>query len=128
MGRVFIGITVFLFIMAGCQTNDIEKVVNKHGSLQNIEGLMTFVKNVNSKIEDEINYITYGEEGQLRVRTLIFDGEQINVFHSVDGEFVEEYNCKNIVLETNIEVEKYILIQCTGDYNGDVELLSVYLE
>lgn len=125
MGRTFWGIILVLFIMAGCQTNDIEEVVNKHGNLQNIEGLNTFVNNVNNKIEGEINYVEYGEEGQRGVRTLTFVGEQINVSHSVDGKFIEEYKCKDIVLETNISVEKYTMRQCTGDFNGDTELLSV---
>ncbi|MGB2991047.1 MAG: hypothetical protein WBB47_00295 [Paenisporosarcina sp.] len=74
-----------------------------------------------NKIEDEIDYVVYGEEGQRGVRTLTFDGKQMNVSHSVDGKFIEEFNCKDIMFETKIEVDKYILSQCTGDF----ELLSV---
>jgi hypothetical protein len=125
MWRTFGGLILVLFIMAGCQTNDIEEVINKHGDFENIEGLNTFVDNVDNKIEDKINYVEFGEEGQRGVRTLTFEGEQINVSHSVDGKFVEEYKCKDIVLETNLHEKKYTMKQCTGDLNGDTELLSV---
>lgn len=93
---------------------DIDEVVNKHGNLQNIEGLNTFAENVNNKIEGEINYVEYGEEGQNGVRTLTFEGEEINVSRSVDGKFIEEYRYKDIVLEKNISIEIYTMRQCTG--------------
>jgi hypothetical protein len=32
--------------------------------------------------------------------TLMFDGKQINVSHSVDGDFIEEYYCKKILVES----------------------------
>ncbi|WP_019413095.1 hypothetical protein [Paenisporosarcina sp. TG20] len=47
MGRFFIIITaLLLFVIAGCQSNNIEEVVNKHNDIQNIEGLNTFVEKV----------------------------------------------------------------------------------
>jgi len=78
-----------------------------------------------NKIEDEIDYVDYGKEGQRGVRKLIFDGKQINVSPSLDGKFIEECNFQDIMFEIKIEVDKYILSQCTGDYNTDFELLSV---
>ena len=125
MMRAFIGITVTLFVITGCQSNKhIEEVVNNHNDIQNLEGLNKFVENVNKQNQAEINYVQYGIEGQRGVKTLTFDGEKINVSHSVDGDFIEEYNCKNIVIKTEKDVNKYMLSQCTGDFNGDFELLT----
>lgn len=56
---------------------------------------------------------------------MTFDGKQINVSHSVEGKFIEKFECNDIGLESNKEVNKYILSQCTGDYIGDFEFLSV---
>ena len=85
----------------------------------------TFVKNVENQNEAIINYIQYGTEGQRGVRTLTFNGEQINVSHIVDGDFIEEYNCKKVIVETKEEIQKYILSECTGNFIGDFELLSI---
>ena len=126
MMRAFTGITVILFVITGCQSNKhIEEVVNNHSEIQNLEGLNNFVENVNKQNQAEINYVQYGIEGQRGVKTLTFDGEKINVSHSVDGDFIEEYNCKNIVIESEEDVNKYTLSQCTGDFNGDFELLTI---
>ncbi|MGG0178689.1 DUF4362 domain-containing protein [Gottfriedia acidiceleris] len=128
--RVLIGITLLLFVIAGCQSknkniSNTQEVVNKHNEIENIEGLNSFVDNVNNQKETEINYVQYGIEGQRGVRTLTFNGEQINVSHSVDGKFIEKYNCKNIIVKIEKEVKYYVLSQCTGNFNGDLELLSV---
>lgn len=114
-----------LLLMAGCQSNNIEEVINTHSDIQNLEGLNRFVANVKNQNESEINYIQYGIEGQRGVRTLTFNGEQIDVSLSVDGDFIEEYNCQKIIVKTEEEIKKYILSECRGNYNGDLELLSV---
>lgn len=127
MWRVFIGIIFLFFVIAGCQSNknnNIEEVVNKHNDIQNLEGLNRFVDNVNKQNKAKINYVEYGIEGQRGVKTLTFNGEKINVSHSVDGEFIEESNCKNIIVEKDV-IKKYILSKCTGDFKGDFELLSI---
>lgn len=114
------------FALVGCsQVPKIEEVVNDHNDIQNLEGLDRFVMNVENQNEATINYIQYGIEGQRGVRTLTFDGEQINVSHSVDGDFIEEYNCKKVIVETEEEIQNYILSECTGDFVGDFELLSI---
>lgn len=115
---------VFEFVQKG-QSHNFEEVVNNHNDIQNFDGLDRFVKNVRNQNEAKINYIQYGTEGQRGARTLTFDGEQINVSHSVDGNFVEEYNCKKIIVETEDEIKNYILSECTGSFNGDFELLSI---
>lgn len=107
------------------QSHNIEEVVNDNNDIQNLEGIDRFVKNVENQNEAIINYIQYGTEGQRGVRTLTFDGEQINVSHIVDGDFIEEYNCKKVIVETEEEIQKYILSQCTGNFIGDFELLSI---
>ncbi|QUG41955.1 DUF4362 domain-containing protein [Psychrobacillus sp. INOP01] len=113
-----------LFVNKG-QSYNIEEVVNDHYDIQNLEGLDRFVKNVENQKEAIINYIQYGIEGQRGVRTLSFDGEQINVSHSVNGDFIEEYNCKKVLVEIEEEIQKYILSECTGNFIGDFELLSI---
>ena len=116
---------VLVFLITGCQSNNIEEVVNIHGDIQNLEGLNEFIENVNNQNEAEINYVQYGTEGQRGVKILTFDGEQINVSFSTDGDFVEKYNCQKVKVETKEEINKYILSECTGNFNGDSELLSV---
>lgn len=116
---------ILLLLLAGCQPNDIEEVINTHSDIQNLEGLNRFVENVKNQNESEINYVQYGIEGQRGVRTLTFDGEQINVSLSVDGDFIEEYYCNKIIVEAEEDIKKYILSECKGNYNGDIELLSV---
>ena len=126
MMRTFIGIILILFVITGCQSNEnIEEVVNKHNDIQNLDGINKFVDNVNKQNQAKINYVQYGIEGQRGVKVLTFDGDKINVSHSVDGDFIEEYNCNDIIFETEKDVNKYILSQCTGDFNGDFELLTV---
>jgi hypothetical protein len=128
----FIGVVaLFFLVVTGCQTNNspqnnINEVVHKHGSLKNLKGLNAFVENVKKQTKDEINFVQYGIEGQRGVKTLTYNGEQIKVSHSVDGDFVEKYNCKKIIVKNEKGVmDKYILVGCTGDFNGDYELLSV---
>jgi len=138
MWRFLIGILLFILIISGCKSNNIDEdvneqndkksnieVVSKHGHIQNLDALNTFVENVKNQIKSEINYVRYGEEGQRGVLTLTFNGENINVFHEVDGNFIEEYKCKDVIVETNDDVKKYILIQCSGDFEGDFELLEI---
>lgn len=114
------------FALVGCsQETKIEEVENRHNDIQNLEGLDRFVMDVENQNEAIINYIQYGIEGQRGVRTLTFDGEQISVSHSVDGDFIEEFNCEKIIVETEEEIQKYILSECTGNFIGDFELLSI---
>jgi hypothetical protein len=125
MRHVFVGITLLVLVITGCQSNNnIEEVINNHNDIQNLEGLKKFAENVNNQNQAKINYVQYGIEGQRGVRTLTFNGEKINVSHSVDGDFIEEFNCNDFIVKTEEDVNKYILSQCTGDFNGDFELLS----
>ena len=138
MWRFLIGIILFILLISGCQSNNIDEdvneqndkkstieVVSKHGYIQNLDALNTFVENVKNQIKSEINYVRYGIEGQRGVMTLTFNGDNINVFHEVDGNFIEEYKCKDVIAETKDDIKKYILINCSGDFEGDFELLEV---
>lgn len=136
MWRFLMGFTLFILLISGCQSYNIDEddqndkksiveVVSKHGHIQNLDALNTFVENVKNQIKSKINYVRYGIEGQRGVMTLTFNGENISVFHEVDGNFIEEYTCKDVIVETNDDVKKYILIQCLGDFEGDFELLDV---
>ncbi|MFS0781224.1 DUF4362 domain-containing protein [Bacillus sp. 1P06AnD] len=117
-----------LLVMAGCQFNKNEEVVDNHGDIQNIESLDRFVENVKNQKEDQIDFVQYGIEGQRMVRTLTFDGEKMTASSSVDGDFIQEYSCGNILVETNKKTKKYILSDCSGSFNGNFELLSVQLQ
>jgi hypothetical protein len=136
MWRIFTGISLCIFFIVGCQPNNTDEVgkeqkdsendiVNKQGIIKNLEGLEAFIEKVNNHEESEINYVQYGEEGQRGVMTLTSNTESINVSHNVDGQFIEEYNCENLIIVTEEEVDKYILNQCTGDFVGDFELFSI---
>ncbi|WP_102272286.1 DUF4362 domain-containing protein [Cytobacillus massiliigabonensis] len=140
MKRVFVLFIILSFALLGCtqeptteteldlnenKLNEIEEVENDHNDIKNLEGLDRFVKNVENQNEAKINYIQYGTEGQRGVRTLSFDGERINVSHSVDGDFIEEYNCQRLTIETEKDKKQYILSECRGSFNGDFELLSI---
>ncbi|WP_253896265.1 DUF4362 domain-containing protein [Solibacillus sp. R5-41] len=115
------------FALVGCsqEPKKVEEVINNHNDIQNLGGLDRFVKNVENQNEAKVKYIQYGIEGQRGVMTLTFDGVQVNVSHSVDGDFVSEYNCKKVIVETEEETQKYILSECTGNFIGDFELLSI---
>jgi hypothetical protein len=131
---IIFGILLLLVVITGCQTisptdnptdNRIEEVENKHGDIKNLERLEAFVNNVKNQSIDKINFIEYGIEGQKGKRTLNYIGNQIKISHSVDGEFIEEYSCKSISVEQAYGEEKYTLVDCKGNFNGDFELLSV---
>ena len=151
MGRIFIGITFIIFIVSGCQPdeigevliiehdeikdNNIEEVLNDHNNIKNLDGLNTFVENVNNQKEAVINYVQYGTERQRGIRTLTSENGNVSVIHSVDGEFIEDLKqdierySKGAVLSSS-EVEKsleefetFIEIE-TDDYTYDNNLVA----
>lgn len=122
MGRLFVLFVVLCFALFGCAQ---EKVVNNHNDIKNIEGLDNFFEKVENQSEAKITYIRYGIEGQEGVTTLTFDGERLHVSFSVDGKFIHEYNCQGAKIEIEKDRKNYILSECSGDFNGDAELLSI---
>jgi hypothetical protein len=124
-GKISVIIMLTLLLMTGCQSNNKNEVVNEHSDIQNIERLNRFIEKVNKKKSDEINYIQYGIEGQRGETTLTFNGERINVSFSVDGDLIDEFNCKDIIIETSEKGQKYVLSECTGTIDDNYELLSV---
>lgn len=120
---------LILLLITGCQgdknsKNNIEEVVNEHGNISNLYGLDTFVEKVNNQTKAEINVVSYGIEGQRLVETLSYNGDDIGVSRSVDEEFVEKYQCEDIVVEKVNQNKDYILKQCTGNFEGDTVILS----
>lgn len=59
MRHVFVGITLLLFVVSGCQSNNnIDEVINNYNDIQNLEGLNKFVENVNNnQNQAKINYV-----------------------------------------------------------------------
>lgn len=118
-----------LFINACDETINVRKqhadeVVNIHGEITNIEALNAFIEQVNYHRKAKVKYVRYGIEGQRGVMTLSFEDKELNVSHSVDGKFIEDFKCKNIKIEKTDTTNKYILNQCTGDFEVDHELFS----
>ncbi|WP_433747601.1 DUF4362 domain-containing protein [Falsibacillus pallidus] len=101
------------------------EVVNTHGNIENLKRLDLFVENARNNINDQIDYVQYGIEGQKGIRSLTYGDGQLKVEHHVDGEFVESYSCKNIQMEEAEKEMKYTLTGCTGSFQGDFELLRV---
>jgi uncharacterized protein YcfL len=97
-----IGMVLFLFFGTGCQEiqmNNGARVVNKHGSIKNIEALNTFVSHVESQKNTKINIISYGIEGQKLLEKITFYGDHLNVHLSVDNILLENTNVKILLLK-----------------------------
>ncbi|WP_201715652.1 DUF4362 domain-containing protein [Rossellomorea arthrocnemi] len=107
---------------------DIEEVENKHGNIRNLDGLNTFINNMKNEVKSNLDVISYGIEGQKVTETITFNGENVNVYRSVDGEFIEEFQCKDLVKEESLQGKEYVLKQCTGHFMGETVLLSAPIE
>lgn len=121
----YVCLVFLMFVIAGCQSNNIGEIVNKHGNIDNIELLNTFVKNVDNGNKSELTYISYGIDGQRGVKTITYNGEIIKVSFLVDGKPISEYECNDIKINTEKEGKKYMFAQCTGDAEGNVELVTI---
>ena len=106
----------------------IDEVENKHGDIGNLNGLNMFIENMKSGVKSKIDVISYGIEGQRGVDTLTFNGSDVNVYRTVDDEFIEEFQCSNLVKEESPQKNEYILKQCTGHFTGETVLLSAPIE
>ncbi|MCE4047346.1 MULTISPECIES: DUF4362 domain-containing protein [Bacillaceae] len=119
MRRATIGLLLLLYMMSGCQQYGIknigvEQVVDNHNQIENLDGLNRFIDKVKKGKEAKVNFVSYGIEGQRMVERLIFNGKQINISASVDGDSLEEYMCKDIFMKVEETEKKYILSECTG--------------
>lgn len=115
MNRLIRGI-LLVFILSGCQPNDIPEVLNESGTIINLDNLDAFGANINKGIESQINYVMIGEgEGERDVWKLSYKDDSIDVQLRVDGEFKKEFKCKGIEFSSEKENDKYILKGCTGD-------------
>lgn len=130
-----LGLAVFSLLLFGCQqTENIPEnafgneetaaVVNSHGNLENLRELREFTEKVKDKETDAIDYVEFGEEGQRGVKTLTTTDGVVEVSHFVDDKFIEEFRCEDLIVNTEEKTESYTLIACSGDFNGDFELLS----
>lgn len=125
MNRLISGI-LLVFILSGCQSNDIPEVLNENGTIINLDNLDAFVANISKGIESQINYVMIGEgEGERDVWKLSYKDDSINVQLRVDGIFKKEFNCKGIEFSSEKENDKYILKGCTGDVSEDFGIVVV---
>ncbi|WP_186725614.1 DUF4362 domain-containing protein [Planomicrobium sp. CPCC 101110] len=131
-----LGCATFSLLLFGCQqientpekgigNEDTADVVNSHGDLKNLRELREFAEKVKDKETDAIDYVEFGEEGQRGLKTLTTTDGMVEISHFADDRFIEEFRCEDLIVETEGKTERYTLIACAGDFNGDLELLSV---
>ncbi|WP_226669664.1 DUF4362 domain-containing protein [Metabacillus litoralis] len=99
MKQILVFTAILLFILSGCQSNEInqgdespfttkqnnipeyvqspEDVVNMHGDITSIDKFFAFIENVNLGFEDKTRVVTYTEEGDPMLHDLKYDGEVI---------------------------------------------------
>ncbi len=121
-------IILFLFIvllLSACDDNgNVKETLNEHGQIKNINALESFIINFNNNKQDQVNYVALTEEGKRLVWALKFQDDVIMVEFSRDKKVSEEYKCENIEVSSEEDIERYTLIDCSGDISGDYELLA----
>lgn len=111
-------------ILAACQSNEVAQVINRHGDFENLENLNLFLENVQAGTPDQLHYISYGEEGEEITSKLVFDGDKINHSLHVGWRTIEEYECETAEQQGFEETISFYLRNCSGDFEGDYELIS----
>ncbi|OCA88095.1 hypothetical protein A8F94_09760 [Bacillus sp. FJAT-27225] len=117
-------ICTIVIVLGGCDLF-VSKVVNNHGTYENLLALDEFAADVEKGQNAELRFIEYGVEGQEGVRKLKYNKDSgINVHFSVDGEEISTYMCEGIKIDADDFAKRYILTNCSG--RGDQELLVLY--
>lgn len=124
MKKLFITILLTSSILAACQSNEVAQVINRHGDFENLENLNPFLVNVQAGTPDQLHYISYGEEGEEITSKLVFDGNKIKSSLHVGWRTIEEYECETAEKQEFEETISLYLRNCSGDFEGDLELIS----
>ena len=111
-------------ILAACQSNEVAQVINRHGDFENLENLNPFLVNVQAGTPDQLHYISYGEEGEEITSKLVFDGNKIKSSLHVGWRTIEKYECDTAEQQEFEETISLYLRNCSGDFEGDLELIS----
>ncbi|WP_413303511.1 DUF4362 domain-containing protein [Bacillus sp. 1P10SD] len=134
----WLGLTIFIIvILSGCQGEapastkhkpTANEIVETHGSLEHIERLDRFVKNMNSGKKDKVRLIRYTIEGDPIYYDLTYDGSKFTIKRDTTedkygGGEVITYSCKSIqTLESNTST-KYMVEECP-DFGEELLTIS----
>ncbi|MFF2797034.1 hypothetical protein [Lysinibacillus xylanilyticus] len=56
----FVNVGLLLLLTVGCQSNNIEKVINDHGDIQNLESLDRFVEKIKNQKKLKLTMYSMG--------------------------------------------------------------------
>ncbi|WP_165767547.1 DUF4362 domain-containing protein [Tetzosporium hominis] len=124
MKKLFIIMLLTSSILAACQSNEVAQVINRQGDFENLQNLNPFIENVKVGTPDRLHYISYGEEGEEITSKLVFDGNKIKSSLHVGWPTIEEYECETAEKQEFEETISLYLRNCSGDFEGDLELIS----
>lgn len=124
MKQVTLLFMVIAISLSACQRDEVAEVINRQGDFENLENLNPFLENVNSGTPDQLHYISYGEEGEEIVSKLVFNGDKIDHSLHVGWRTIEEYECETAEQQGFEETISLYLRNCSGDFEGDYELIS----
>jgi hypothetical protein len=84
-----------LIFLLSYLSKDLGRIVYTIKDIGNIEVLDSFVERHQMKQNAKVKVVSYGIEGQRIEGILESNGEEINVYRTVDSEFIEEYKFRN---------------------------------
>jgi hypothetical protein len=130
-----------LFIFIGCQKDPIsgsnhkeekpgyDEVIDRHGQVENMERLDTFISEVQSSSKDKVRLIRYTIEGDPIYHDLDFDGTTLTMtLDTTEDKFgngeVHSYQCKSMVKEESNTETKYMLEGCSDSQMAELLFIS----
>lgn len=142
---LFIIITLTISLLSGCGSEEnIQsspepskpsngEVIDRHGQVENMERLDTFVENVQASSKDKIRLIRYTIEGDPIFHDLDFDGSSLTLTHdSTEDQYgsgeVTSYDCKSISKQESDTETKYMLEGCSNENLSELLYISHNVE
>ena len=152
MKRILVFIGILLFILSGCQSNQINQVseppdntkqnnipeyvqspddiVDMHGDIANLDRFFTFLENVNQGMKDKIRVVRYTEEGDPMLHDLDYDGEVIQSTTDTRRDkfgsgSINTATCKSIDIKEKDRRTDYNLTGCDNT-NRDNTILVIW--
>lgn len=136
LGVIFLA-SILLFLN-GCGSDDqtqnketfaANEIIDMHGQTENLERLDTFVNNVQSGVEDEVELVRYTTEGAPILHNLKYSGSTLTFTLDTTKDAygnggVTSYDCNSIRKEeSNIET-KYVLEGCPNSQINELLYIS----
>ncbi|HCX51904.1 MAG TPA: hypothetical protein DG757_23440 [Bacillus sp. (in: Bacteria)] len=105
------------------------EVIDRHGQVENMERLDSFVERVQAKSKDKVRLIRYTIEGDPIYHDLDFDGTTLTLtYDTTEDKFgqgeVTSYKCKSIQKQESDTETKYTLEGCPKEYMGELLYIS----